>query len=137
MSTVIDDRLYELFKELVPANGKAESKAGEIVRAVTRIEYRYFNDGDQIGEGYGKETCNPAARYLLNEANGVIAEIIEKMWGACGGYEDYLEILKVAALDYIDNNPQLKEMETADMWDYTDADEDRDDVWDYADEEEW
>ena len=59
------------------------------------------------------------------------------MWGACGGYEGYLEDLKVAALDYIDNNLQLKETETADMWDYTDKDEDRDDSWDYADEEEW
>ena len=28
---------------------------------MSRIGYRFYNDGDQLGIGYGKETCNPAA----------------------------------------------------------------------------
>ena len=57
-------RFDELFDELVPMSGKADSLAGEIIRAVSRIVYRYYNDGDIVGVGYGNETCNPAARFL-------------------------------------------------------------------------
>ena len=31
--------------------------------------YRYYNDGDVAGEGYGRETVNPAVRYLY-KTNG-------------------------------------------------------------------
>lgn len=55
-----EDRINKLFKELVPETGKADSLAGELVRAMSRIGYRFYNDGDQLGIGYGKETCNPA-----------------------------------------------------------------------------
>ena len=55
-----EERINELFKELVPETGKADSLAGELVRAMSRIGYRFYNDGDQLGIGYGKETCNPA-----------------------------------------------------------------------------
>ena len=60
------ERINELFEELVPGSGKAESLAGELVRAMARIGYRWYNDGDQVGIGYGRETCNPAARFLIH-----------------------------------------------------------------------
>lgn len=41
-----EDRINELFKELVPDTGKADSLAGELVRAMSRIGYRFYNDGD-------------------------------------------------------------------------------------------
>ena len=59
-----EERINKLFKELVPETGKADSLAGELVRAMSRIGYRFYNDGDQLGIGYGKETCNPAGRFL-------------------------------------------------------------------------
>ena len=49
---------------LMPGMGKAETVAGEIIRAVDRIWYRWYNDGDKINVGYGRETCNGTARYL-------------------------------------------------------------------------
>ena len=61
------ERINQLFEELVPASGKAESLAGELVRAMARIGYRWYNDGDQVGIGYGRETCNPAARFLIHK----------------------------------------------------------------------
>ena len=64
MTTTAEKRLNQLFDELVPARGAAKTVAGEIVRAISRIGYRNYNDGDHIGVGYGNETCNPAARYL-------------------------------------------------------------------------
>lgn len=52
-----EERINKLFEKLVPASGKAESLAGELIRAMSRIAYRFYNDGDQVGMGYGKETC--------------------------------------------------------------------------------
>lgn len=65
MNDKLSKKMDELFDELVPSCGKAETEAGEIVRAFSRIAYRYFNDGDKLGIGYGNETCNAAGRYLL------------------------------------------------------------------------
>ena len=60
------DRLQVLFEELVPPQGNAETVAGEIVRAMMRILYRDFNDGDVFYEGYGLETCSGSVAYLID-----------------------------------------------------------------------
>jgi len=38
----------ELWERLVPARGNAATKAGEVLRAVSRIYYRWYNDCDRI-----------------------------------------------------------------------------------------
>ena len=38
----------ELWERLVPSRGNAATKAGEVLRAVSRIYYRWYNDGDRI-----------------------------------------------------------------------------------------
>lgn len=60
-----DDMLDTLFKELVPNSGKADTVAGELVRAMMRILYRDYNDGDVFYEGYGIETCGSSVAYLI------------------------------------------------------------------------
>ena len=60
----ITDQLQVYFDELVPAQGKADTVAGELVRAMMRILYRDYNDGDLFYEGYGKETCGGSVVYL-------------------------------------------------------------------------
>lgn len=77
----LETRISTLFDELVPASGKADTVAGEIIRAVSRISYRNSNDGDHVGVGYGKETCNPAARYLMEMAGREVREAVRNMWG--------------------------------------------------------
>lgn len=79
--TAAENRINALFEELVPVSGKADTVAGEIVRAVTRIAYRNRNDGDHVGVGYGKETCNPAARYLMKKAGADVAQAVSNLWG--------------------------------------------------------
>ena len=40
---------YEnLWRRLVPVEGKASTVAGEVLRAVSRLYYRWYNDGDRI-----------------------------------------------------------------------------------------
>lgn len=60
----IDNFYEELFDKYVPACGKAKTVGGEIVRAVSRIHYRFYNDGDFAGYGYGIETAGSACSYL-------------------------------------------------------------------------
>lgn len=124
-----DQQLNRLFDELVPLSGKAATLAGEIVRATARLGYRYFNDGDHIGVGYGKETCNAPARFLINKTNEEIAGQIKKMWGLTSEHEysELLDVLTGFVVKYINDHPELRKAEVEDMFDYSDPEEDRDD----------
>lgn len=126
-----------LFEELVPASGKADNKAGELVRALCRIGYRYYNDGDIIGIGYGKETCNAAARFMGKRGSDEMARILGEMWGNGNEseYEDLLNELSEITVDYIKAHPELKNEPTEDMFDHFDKYEDYDDE-DCDDEDE-
>ena len=134
---MIRDKMDVLFKELVPISGKCDSLAGEIIRAASRIGYRFFNDGDQLGIGYGKETCNAAGRFLIKRTNERIADIVSDMFGLYSEekYENRLKDLLDAVVEHVEGNPDLRQAETEDMFDYFDKDEDVDDYED--EEEEW
>jgi hypothetical protein len=144
--TKTEERINALFEELVPRSGKADTVAGEIVRAMCRIGYRWVNDGDQLGIGYGKETCNPAARYLGKTCDD--DRIASGLWDLMydpiyddsydGAYAKALEEIEDAVLAYIENNPELKaQKNTEDFWDYRDQDEDVDRDDEEEDEEWW
>ena len=137
-NTKNEQRINDLFHELVPSMGKADTVAGEIVRATCRIGYRNWNDGDHIGVGYGKETCNPAARYLLNTEDPSIVKIIDEMWGEISDrvYDAAMEVLLESVLNYLDKHPELKNtLNIVDMFDFRNREEDVDDS--YEDEDEW
>lgn len=124
-----EKKLGELFEELVPASGKAPTVAGEIVRAINRISYRNWNDGDHIGVGYGRETCNPAARYLGAKCGEEVASLISAIWGIENdkAYDLILGQLEAEVVKYLERNPELKAAENReDMFDYRDASEDVD-----------
>ena len=125
-----EERINKLFKELVPETGKANSLAGELIRAMSRIAYRFYNDGDQVGMGYGKETCNPAARFLMAKGNKRVSSLATAIWGIYdeSAYEDLLDILAGAVADHVEQTPDLRTTPTDDMWDYS-TDEDVDDDW--------
>ena len=129
-------RLDTLFDELVPAEGKADSLAGEMVRAISKIGYRFFNDGDQIGIGYGRETCNPPARFLKNRGDERISTYVTLIWGLCNKdvYEELLDVLVGAVVDYVETHPELRHIETEDMYDSRNPEEDRD--YDEEDDED-
>ena len=131
------ERFNELFDELVPASGKADSLAGEIARAVGRLGFRWLNDGDQIGIGYGKETCNPAARFLIQKLPKEIGDLVVALWGMASedAYEVVLDILTGMVVDYLEGHPELRSLPTEDMFSYRDAYEDVDD--EEEEEEYW
>ena len=121
--------LDALFEELVPSYGMAETMAGEIVRATTRIGHRWNNDGDMIGYCYGRETCNPPARFLLNNTNERIADIITELWELGqwteeGAYAEALRELCAAVVEFVEGNSDLRKAYAIDMYSYTDDAED-------------
>lgn len=112
-----ENRINKLFEELVPTSGKADSLAGELVRATARIGYRFFNDGDMVNQGYGKETCNPAARFLIAKGNAEISSLTVALWEIFSedAYEKVLDTLEGAVADYIKQNPDLRSQPTKDI----------------------
>lgn len=102
-----DNATYEsLFDMYVPACGKAETLGGEILRAISRIVYRYYNDGDYTYAYYGG-TYNylmVADEFLDTYVDGYISLM------NCGQhYEKYLCANLKICLDYVVNNPKVFE----------------------------
>lgn len=131
-----EDKLDALFDELVPESGKADSVAGEIIRAVSRIWYRRWNDGDHVGVGPGKEECNPAARYLIETTDDAVKGGILSLWGVKDNdeYDSILIQVGSTVIRYIEGHPELKTMPNhVDMWDCRNEQEDRDE----PEYEEW
>ena len=60
-----DDPFETAFDLLVPESGKCETLAGEMIRAMMRLLYRDYNDGDLFYESYGLEVAAPAAAFLM------------------------------------------------------------------------
>jgi len=67
-SKELKERNETLCEALVPAAGPTGTIEGEIVRAINRILYRYYNDGDYWFEGYGCETAGDAATFLTKHS---------------------------------------------------------------------
>lgn len=125
----VDDEIRKMFNRLVPARGRADTVAGEIVRAINKIDYRCYNDGDHIGVRYGKEMANPAARYLMEKCNDEVISVIKDMWGIepYSIYDRKLERLKLEVLLYLLDHPELETTKNEeDMWGYRDMEEDVD-----------
>lgn len=62
-----EDPISTAFELLVPSSGAADTVAGEMIRAMMRILYRDYNDGDVFYDGYGIETCGDAVAYLCDK----------------------------------------------------------------------
>lgn len=68
----LEKRNTALFEKLVPATGTCDTLEGELLRAVNRIVYRYYNDGDYWYKGYGCETAGPAAAFLIGKVPATV-----------------------------------------------------------------
>jgi len=135
----LEKRLEKDWNRLMPSMGKANTAAGEIIRALNRILYRWYNDGDKINEGYGRETCNPAARYLMEKCPDGIGEKISRMWQEYmldSEYEEALVDMADMLLNWIMTTDLDKVPNNEDMLDWRDPNEDRDDYDDEYDDED-
>lgn len=136
----VANEMERLYNELVPSMGKAETEAGEILRAFGRINYRFLNDGDMIGVDYGNETCNAAARYLVKHVGGNAAKEVNLIWGYdyTEAYKRFLDATEKAVYQYLLDHPEAFTNGTEDFWTlstYEDThycdDEEDEDGWDW------
>jgi hypothetical protein len=97
----LEDRNSVMFSKLVPDMGQCDTLQGETLRAVNRIIYRYYNDGDYWYEGYGIETAGSAEAFLRQYSPVNVLSELRKSDGARDKeYETALEALLVKVLNY-------------------------------------
>lgn len=105
------------FKVLVPQSGPADTLAGELIRAMMRILYRDFNDGDRFFSGYGLETCGGSAQFLIENTNNEIATALKKIAEnnlESDEYTEAIEDVSTRLLRYLNNNKGLIGTENTD-----------------------
>ena len=117
-----DDKLEALFDILVPSSGPAETLAGELVRAMMRLEYRYYNDGDYFYTGYGLETCGSSAAFIADKTDNKIYSLIldtaENM-DQDSEYKQSLDKIANSVIYYVMNNSKTFWTKSEDSRDYT------------------
>lgn len=108
------DPIQEAFELLVPREGKAETVAGEMVRAMMRVLYRYYNDGDKFMAGYGLQTCGSSMCYLVEMMPDAWADYAQRGVDEANRYIDndevYLQLitdLSDSLVEYLCKHPEL------------------------------
>ena len=131
LDSILESKINDLTEEYVCPEGKCETLAGEILRAYNRIIYRYYNDGDVAGEGYGRETVNPAVRFLFSQLPSIkqffeINYYDKSLYFIDYDYETILNKIGTMILDNFEKHPELfTETNYFDMWNFA-VDSDRD-----------
>ena len=133
----LEKRNESLYDKLVPGMGKADTQEGEMLRAINRIVYRYYNDGDEYIRGYGTETAGPAHSFLVN-ANTGVRSAMEKIFGDGTNYEETIQDALEHILSHIEAKQGKYTPNTEDMFSYEAEFEDEEDYEDdYYDEDEY
>ena len=110
------DPLQTAFENLVPHSGKAETVAGELARAMMRVLYRDYNDGDKFFMGYGLETCGGSIVYLMDvigeKFESKVDDILQDAYRFIDDYADDLYTkaineLKDIVVDYLLDHQEL------------------------------
>lgn len=110
----ISDLRQNLYHDLVPEQGKAETVAGEIIRALNWIGYTYYETGDVYFVGYGLDTAGSEAIYL-SKISKAFETLINTLYpqqyfittSQKKSYENFLKTLEIKLLQEIKNNPEL------------------------------
>ena len=111
-----NDPIQEAFELLVPRSGKAETVAGEMVRAMMRVLYRDYNDGDKFFVGYGLETCGGSIVYLMDVIGERFAskvdDILQDSYRFTSEFPDalytkYINELKDIVVEYLLDHEEL------------------------------
>lgn len=114
-------KLMEPLSEYMPDRGKADTIGGEMTRAVERIAYRWFNDGDNVGsfdmyDDYDIPSVTFAAAYIIDEYSSFgslgrkLKQVVEELV-----YNDYTDpdyergIVRLCqvARDIFDTSPEI------------------------------
>jgi len=127
-----------MWSQHVPACGKSKNLGGEILRAINRIIYKFYNDGDTVARYYSSSYNHSygAELFLQKKVPGYIP-MRDINYDYFSEFEEAAcKNLKIV-VDYLRNNPALFEVEnTEDFLDLSPEEEWPDDE-DWDDEDEW
>lgn len=105
---ILDKQLDKKFKEIVPSEGKTGTVGGELLRAIAKIEYRYYNDGDKLNlklEGYcvGSLMYGITNMSKLDDFTGIkLVEQLRNIFTNKGNYELKLNRAKYLILNALE-----------------------------------
>lgn len=141
------DKFTRVIDMYMPASGEGDTKASQLVTAVNKIIYKWYNDGDVFDntgamEGWANDLSSyanwlykyiPISRSILDEIYDCFND---------GEYEDLLYSLASATLDDEDVENLAEEPKEGSIYDcegpfeYVEP-EDDDEEWEYEEEEMW
>jgi len=140
----LEERNNALYANLVPSMGNAGTMEGEILRAINKIVYRYYNDGDRYFEGYGCETAGPCHAFLVDETP--IGNSLKVIFGFAEFspnsklYEQTLDLALEKVLDFIESKNGKYEVSDVDMHNsesHFEEEEEEETCWDCDEEYSW
>ena len=128
-----DEKWEELWNKYVPADGKADTVGGEIMRAISRLVYRWNNDGDTCNEGEylgsNYNHCQGANLYLLDQNIPGYVDL-RGIYGKIE-YDDTVKEVLMVIFKYLLAHPELFEKPNKeDDLELSPYEEDEDDEWD-------
>tara|TARA_Y100000296_G_C5166356_1_gene254846 strand:- start:524 stop:1243 length:720 start_codon:yes stop_codon:yes gene_type:complete len=136
----MESRVGVLFDKLVPGQGQADTVEGEMLRAINRIVYRYYNDGDEYMRGYGTETAGPAHAFLV-DSNNPKKSALNQIFSTGTNYETTINDALELIVDYIESRKgEYTKNNLGDMLSYDahfEDEEDYDDDYDDYDDEDY
>ena len=121
-SASTDELMENLFDEFVPGSGACESLGAEFIRAIERLRYRCYNDGDRFYQGYGIETCASSAAFIADFGGDKLSDEVNSIASDIGcqdeQYEQQLDKLASDVVEYLVNTPELFGKPVVDSRDY-------------------
>jgi hypothetical protein len=121
MESETDKKFSKLFNELVPSSGNCNTLEGEVIRAVNKIDYRFWNDGDYPTVGYGVETSGPALVFLklnIQEEFSDIIQKIEECYQEDEKMKIYIDVLKEDVVEWVESKNGKYTPNEDDMYNY-------------------
>ena len=95
------ERFDTVIKKYLKMRGEGNSKASQIVTAINKLLYGWYNNGDVFDNEYADEWAEHCCNDLSSYANWLhkntdLAEILNGVY-ACDGEDEYEELLKKLA----------------------------------------
>ena len=124
----------KMYNKYVPACGKCDTLGGEILRAINRIIYKFYNDGDTVSRYYSgsRNRSYGAEKFLAKHVPSYVTMRDISPDDVCEFEEKACANLK-RIVDYLRKNPALFNVENhEDFLDLSPYEE-----WEDEYEEEW
>lgn len=107
------DSFEKINEKYLPPRGEGESKATQIVTAINRLIYKWYNDGDVFDNTHGMKgwlnDVSDCANWLDKNTKEEASEILHRIY-ECRNDDEYEEILKSLA-DTLLDEAYLQEQE--------------------------